>query len=380
MTLRRNTRAFSLALRSALAASLLAALALSGCTSEPCVGPSCDGPCSGDACATGGGDPTGSGGSAGATGGGGSGAHAGSSAGTNGTAGPCQSDATCAVEHGFACVQGECRHACRSHYDCADEGVCEALAGEAEHYCNLDTAPEDGTYRYCPNGDECASGSLCLGAGPGDSRAYCATACDGGDDDCAPGFFCDFIALENEEQVPYCVRRPFCAPCDTDADCMAVPGQICARDQSGEKICTKVCDPGVDSCTWGNASICGVWDSELGVPTCAHRFGACHGTGKSCEPCTRDSDCPTGFCHGSSYTGERWCVDQSVTCDCDGLDAQQNICEDGNGCPESPDGVEMMCFDDERFNGDPFGHHCFGASTQGGAGLGSPQSGCWKRP
>lgn len=367
-------RAFRFTSGGALSAALL--VALTGCESEPCVGPTCD-PCVGIACGTGGSDGSG-GASAGSAGTSGSSGKAGSAGSSSGTSGPCSSNSACAVAHGFACVQGECRHACRSHYDCAGEGTCQALAGEADHYCDLTTAPEDGTYLYCPVGNECPTGTLCLGAGPGDSRAYCSKPCENGDADCAPGFFCDTITDANDEEKPYCVRRPFCAACESDADCMAVPGQICARDQSGEKICTKVCDPAVDSCSWGNASVCGLFDAELGLPTCAHRFGSCHGEGKSCEPCTRDVDCPTGFCHGSSYTGERWCVDQSVTCDCDGLESANNICEDGNGCPASPDGVEMMCFDDERFTGDPFGHHCFAASTQGESGLSSPQSGCWK--
>jgi hypothetical protein len=272
-------------------------------------------------------------------------------------------------------VQGQCRHSCRSHYDCAGEGSCEPLAGATGYYCNLATNPAEGDYLYCPNFDECPIGYECQGTGPGDARAYCSAPCQN-DGECPLGFYCNVSNTSGE--APFCVRRGFCAGCETDADCLAIPGQICAKDQSGEKICTKLCDPAVDSCSWGNASICGVWDSELGLATCAHRFGSCHGEGKSCEPCTRDGDCPLGFCHGSSYTGERWCVDQSVTCNCDGLSTEQNICENGNGCPVSPGGAKMMCFDDERFTGDPFGHHCFGASTMGGSGLGSPQSGCWK--
>jgi hypothetical protein len=375
------TRGLPRLLASALLAATFAALTSLGCESEPCIGGSCFSTCGDDDCGSAGEDTQASGGTSGSGGSAGNGGTAGSSGkgGGSGTAGPCQTDANCNTEHGFLCVQGECRHPCRSHYDCAEEGVCRALAGESEHYCDLSSDPAAGTYQYCPNGDECPEGLECLGAGPGDSRAYCSAPCPNGDADCAPGFFCDPITGADGAPVPFCVRRPFCAPCESDADCLAVPGQICARDQSGAKMCTKLCDLAVDSCTWGNATECGVWDSELGLPTCAHRFGACRGQGKSCEPCTRDADCPTGFCHGSGFTGERWCVDQSVTCDCEGLDAEQNICENGNGCPVSPGGAKMMCFDDERFAGDPFGHHCFGATTMGGGGLASPQTGCWTR-
>jgi len=277
-------------------------------------------------------------------------------------------------------VQGQCRHACRSHYDCAGEGRCEPLAGEAELYCDLSENPALGDYVYCPNGDDCPQGTVCLGAGPGDSRAYCSKPCPGGDTDCAAGFFCTDIQDENGQPTPYCVRRSFCAPCDSDVDCLAVPGQICARDQSGAKICTKTCDESVDSCPWGNASVCGVFDTERNVPTCAHRFGSCHGEGNGCEPCARDSDCPKGFCFSSTFTAEHWCVDQTVSCDCDGKPTSQSVCEDGNGCPESPDGIAMMCFDNTRGTGDPFAHHCFGATTSSGGSLESPQTGCWEPP
>ncbi len=42
-----------------------------------------------------------------------------------------------------------------------------------------------------------------------------------------------------------CVRRRFCAVCETDADCGNAPNLLCARDASGEKICTQTCDPGL---------------------------------------------------------------------------------------------------------------------------------------
>jgi hypothetical protein len=376
---RRTGERAGLARRGWIAAPLALACALAGCESEPCVGPACDIACSDELCAAGGEDQLGSGGTSAGTGGAPAGGRSGSAGTGSGTAGPCKGAGDCDTAHGFECVQGECRHACRSHYDCAGEGACEPLAGEPQYYCNLDSKPEAGTYDYCPNGDECPAPYVCLGSGQGDSRAYCSKPCPAGDQDCAPGFFCDLIN-DGSADVPFCVRRSFCASCTSDADCLAVPGQICARDQTGEKICTKPCDPAVVACAWGNASVCGTWDSERGVATCAHRFGTCRGTGKSCEPCSRDADCPRGFCHGSAYTGERWCVDQSVTCDCEGLEDVGNVCEDGNGCPDSPGGAPMMCFDDQRFTGDPFAHHCFGASTSSGASLASPQTGCWDPP
>jgi hypothetical protein len=88
----------------------------------------------------------------------------------------------------------------------------------------------------------------------------------------------------NDQTEDRCVRRSFCSPCETDADCLGVPDRICARDASGDKICTKRCDPAVVSCPWGNASECGVFDPEVGAPTCSHSFVSCRGTGKACEP------------------------------------------------------------------------------------------------
>jgi hypothetical protein len=298
--------------------------------------------------------------------------------------GPCASDAGCDVAHGFSCTAGECRHACTTHFDCEGQGVCQPLTdtnGQAlGNYCALFDAPEPTGqyYTHCPNYTECdaASGFTCLGAGVGDTDAYCSAAC-GVDTDCPTGFFCDTIQDSSGNTGPFCVRRQFCAPCTTDADCLTIPGQICAHDPSGEMTCTQVCDPNSDSCPWGNATVCGMFDPARAEPICAHRFQSCHGTGKSCEPCVRDSDCPRGICYGSSYTGERWCIDDSVTCDCTGLTTTQHICENGNGCPRTPGGLEMSCYDFSRGAGDPLAHACFQANTTGSSDLASPQAGCW---
>ena len=169
-----------------------------------------------------------------------------------------------------------------------------------------------------------------------------------------------------------CVRNTFCSSCERDEDCLAIAGQICAKDQSGNKICTFPCDPSVLSCPWGDATECGLWDKERGVTTCAHRFGACRGTGKGCEPCVDSSDCaPTGYCTRARFTGERFCVDLSVSCNCaDAADANGQ-CE-GHGCPLSPGGLPMICADSE------LGKHCFGANSADST-VDSLQNGCWSR-
>ena len=40
----------------------------------------------------------------------------------------------------------------------------------------------------------------------------------------------------------------------TDADCLGKSNQVCADGGNGEKICTVLCDPAVNSCPWGNST------------------------------------------------------------------------------------------------------------------------------
>jgi len=340
------------------ALALFGAVSATACGSDPCTD-----------CDTSSGGSTASGGSAG------SGAA---------RSGPCSSDATCDTAHGFSCTAGECRYPCRTHYDCDGQGVCERVTDSEGTrlgtFCALfeEPLPAGQYYTHCPSYTECdaSAGFVCLGAGVGDADAYCSTGCQA-DADCPTGLFCNGVTDANGGEKLYCVRRQFCATCETDADCLTISGQLCASDQSGEKICTKLCDAGVDSCPWGNAAICGSWDAAVGGTTCAHRYGSCHGEGKGCEPCVRDEDCPTGFCYGSSYTGERWCIDNSVDCNCDDLETSQHICSNGNGCPRTPGGLKMSCYDNSRGEGDPIEYSCFGANTTGASDLASPQAGCW---
>jgi hypothetical protein len=343
----------------AFVAALLTLLGTAGCASEPCVGAACPSTCADATCqddetpppTTDGGRFT-----------------------------PCATDATCDTAHGFACVAGECRHACRTHFDCFGIGTCAPLAGSAATYCALLPAPlpAGGYYTTCPSGTECTTpGFVCLGAGVGDLDAYCSGSCSG-DVDCPAGFFCDLVRGENDQTENRCVRRSFCAPCETDVDCLALPDGICARDPSGEKTCTRRCDPAAGSCPWGNAAECGVFDPDVGAPTCAHRFGSCKGTGKSCEPCVRAEDCGSGICNSSSFTEERWCVDTTVECDCAGLATNDGVCGGANGCPRSPGGVGMLCYDDPADQQSTAARRCFAGNPAGGIGA-SPQLGCWKR-
>jgi hypothetical protein len=317
---------------------------------------------------------------------------------------PCNDDEGCDREHGFSCVEGECTYECQSHQDCVAVGHCDSKTVDraSKHVCVRDEAPPVAgeLYTSCPNGDECSEPALCIGAGAGDLDAYCTADC-GEDSDCATGYYCGSVVrppceaacdvqgvptdprCAPAEQIgagkPYvcssrgperrvCRQREFCATCDSDADCLGVPNQVCARDESGEKICTRLCDPDARSCPWGNASQCGVFDEELGVATCSHRFGKCHGEGKTCEPCRSDADCGNGVCASSQFTGERWCISFDTTCECKTVD-RSGLCSDG-GCPDSPGGLPVSCIGAENL--------CYAANSATDTPLGSsPQTGCW---
>ncbi|MDF3065209.1 MAG: hypothetical protein K0R38_810 [Polyangiaceae bacterium] len=323
---------------------------------------------------------------------------------------PCQEASECDEAHGFGCVNGECSYECRTHADCAEVGHCDnvTVGQERRSFCVRDEEPPTPgeLYTACPSGDECAEGAVCLGAGAGDLDAYCSVDCST-DRDCADGYYCGVVRRNPCEDacgvagvpadsrcVPtdqigelekyrcsdlggveqsVCQKREFCSPCETDADCLAVPNQVCAKDGSGEKICTKLCDPNVRSCPWGNASECRTFDADLGVPTCGHRFGACHGKGEVCEPCRSDADCPGGACATSQFTGESWCINLNTQCACEKVDASLT-CSDG-GCPESPGGLDVLCIADESstlFN------TCYAANSATDGLLGSSlQIGCW---
>src|SRR5690606_11635013 len=211
----------------------------------------------------------------------------------------CASDAACDTLRGFRCIDERCQLPCRSHSDCSAIGICQPRGGATGGVgvcVPQDPAPQPGGFgTRCPSGDECDAdaGFVCVSAGVGDLDAYCTLAGCAGDDDCGPGHTCERVRSgrppcedacgfagrpDAPDCVPadrigasgdfscgpvslvqhLCVQRRFCAPCESDADCMAVPNQVCARDASGEKICTTLCDPDATSCPWGNASACAV--------------------------------------------------------------------------------------------------------------------------
>jgi hypothetical protein len=337
------------------ALAVLAALGLAGaCESEPCVGHACPNACNGVDCDTTGPAPD--------------------DAAALGRFTPCSSDASCDQAGGFECVSGTCEHPCRSHFDCGGIATCEP-SGRGAAYCKLASPALEpgGYYSKCPSGAcDTERGFACVGAGVGDTNAYCTTDC-ASDRDCPTGFQCDAVASASGEARDVCVPKGFCAACESDADCRSVPGGVCARDASGERRCTQPCDPNRNSCPWGTATECVMTDEALGVPTCQHKSGSCRGAGDGCDPCQRDDDCPTGYCLTAVYTAERWCVDQELPCSCADLPKSQDFCAGANGCPSSPSGRPMVCYDPSPAGGGI----CVGVNLPGSS-ANSGQLSCWR--
>jgi len=342
-----------------------------------------------------------------------------SSTGSDGA--PCSSSKGCAESSGYRCIAGSgaCAFTCNVHADCGSRGSCTGIAtdteGKAVHTCAPDSFPR-GPGQY---GTSCAvngatdcdtkNGFVCIGTGAGDIDAYCSKKNCTADGDCPSGSFCATsdspdppceaqCGLNGKSQLANCIpssdigdgkpyrcgpvsllfnvcrHREFCNSCTTDADCLGKPNQVCADDGSGEKICTVLCDPDIGTCPWGSASRCGVWDQKLGVATCAHRFGSCHGTGKSCEPCVQQSDCPSGYCTEAKFSGERYCVDLSVSCACPA--GTTSSCS-GGGCPLTPGGLPMTCEGGSDNEGSPLFDKCIGANAN--VGERATNEGCWPK-
>jgi hypothetical protein len=327
---------------------------------------------------------------------------------------PCAGDGDCDVGRGWVCRGGSCRLPCTLHADCGELGACTGAGkddtGQPLAWCEPDDKPK-GPGQYgssCTGGaQECdtAAGFTCFGAGPGDADAYCTKALCSDDSECAPGYECaktitdrspcdDACGFQGEPRAANCVpvsdiaddkefscgplslvrrlclKREFCSTCETNADCLALPNQVCAKDMNGNKSCTEPCDPNVNACPWGNAATCGVWDQELGYATCAHRFGSCAGTGLGCEPCMDQNDCKAnGSCVTNRFSGERFCVDLDPSCTgCQ----RPGLCS-GGGCPDTPGGLTGICVEQP---GTPLQHKCYGANSLTNV-LNSQQLGCW---
>jgi len=335
----------------------------------------------------------------------------------------CTKSADCDTDLKLACVSGVCAFAgCKSHADCSTIGECKTgktAEGQDVLACMKGTTYPAGQFgTKCPGGTaakECdeANGFVCIGAGPGDIEAYCSKTGCLADKDCGAGYFCATTRTSKKPCTDacnikgatgsgcvaagdigagkeyscgaisllrnICLKRDFCKDCQSDDDCRALPNQICASDGKGHKYCTQLCDPNQsNACSWGSAAECAVHDTALNKPTCAHKFGACSGTGKGCEPCRDDSDCPAGFCSRSDYSGESYCVDLGPSCDCTGFPTSQStVCLDG-GCPKTPGNSNMMCYGGPAVPSTSIvSKKCLGADSLQGAKWPYTRPGCW---
>jgi len=339
------------------------------------------------------------------------------------TGAPCAASRDCNQSTGDRCIGGHCTFTCEAHDDCVicaspghciSSGSCTGTAKDAEgtsvRTCEVDSFPR-GPGQFgspCPNGPtgkdcDAANDFTCVAKSAGDIDAYCSKNFFTGDADCPAGSFCETLQVPQPPcndvcQFPgsgggppkciassdigpgkhyqcgpvsllttQCRHRQFCAPCANDSDCLSVPHQVCAKDASGEKICTVLCDDNINSCPWGSAVSCRTTDDALGIPTCSHRFGSCHGTGKSCEPCVDQRNCPTGFCHTEPFSNEQYCVDLKATCSCPAGTAASCA---GGGCPTTPEPalLTMSCLGGDAYAGTSLENVCFGASSG---------TGCW---
>jgi len=334
----------------------------------------------------------------------------------------CQKSTECDADQNLGCVSGACAYVgCKTNSDCATVGECKAAKtaeGQDVLACAKGTVYPKGQFgTACPGGapaKECdeAAGFACVGVGPGDYDAYCTKTSCLADNDCAAGYECqtlrtgkkpctDMCGLTGSQITGciaageigagkayscgplgllrnMCIKREFCSECKTDDDCRAKPNQLCASDGKGHKYCTVLCEPNQsNACVWGSAAECAVHDTALGKPTCAHRFGACKGTGKSCEPCVDDADCPTGLCGGSDYSGERYCIDLAPSCDCTGLPLTQDLLCVNGGCPKSPSGIVLNCYGGPKAATSPLYKKCVGGDSFEGKKAPYTKPGCW---
>jgi hypothetical protein len=326
----------------------------------------------------------------------------------------CRKNSDCSTDPAQRCVDGACLTVCQLHEHCGTAGSCtgdtEDVSGARVLYCEPD-AFEHAAGQYgsrCLGGrSDCdeAAGFRCISSGEGDTDSYCAGVGCSADEECPSGYFCrhdrasnvpcedacgvtgdasDANCVPNADIGPgrpfdcessqpglelrICSRRSFCNACETDADCRGLPDQVCARGADGTRSCTRVCDPVAGSCPWGSATECKLYDTDLGLPTCGHRFWSCSGGGNGCEPCLDDRDCNAGFCSVNGYSGEQFCVSFAESCSCD---PASTSCS-GGGCPKTPDGREMNCVSREQ---DAPPSVCYGASEEltGGGSLFA----CW---
>lgn len=294
------------------------------------------------------------------------------------------------------CVGNRCRLMCDAHSDCFstldgdayDQG-CYPVQTDSEKGLNdgeiafvcVESIKTPDAGRACPNGDECAPYSACPDGTPcaaggcpaehckplvcaeqGDDT-FCTSVDCTKDEDCAPGFGCGVVRLENKicgttkgsdepcidpannaaiggtyQEGPTsllqnaCKKRELCSPCASNVDCadagmscVAIgDGTFCARPCTGDAEC-----PGDFTCS--------------AQAVCVPRSGTCKPppTNNFCFNCLSDLDCgPAGPENTVGCMdlrdGQRGCFDFSFSA----------ACMTDENCPASPSGMHGQCLDD----------------------------------
>ncbi|MBI5532758.1 MAG: hypothetical protein HY898_08600 [Deltaproteobacteria bacterium] len=278
------------------------------------------------------------------------------------TGSPCKGDAECAPGYGLQCLAGKCAVKCDGVQYCPDgyecKGIPNAPASGPKGYCDKkDTDWGAGHYgTECPSGKstvcDSANGWICvgtLGKGFCSKKDGCAT-----DDDCPSGYWCGSARIgisgktdiDFTQQPKVCLKREFCAPCNSDIDCSLQVGAICVPDKNGEGFCTTPCEKETNSCYIGVECK----DVGTGVFACVPDVGACHeATPQGCSPCRVDTDCgQNAICADGDFgykTGMSWCMTPCGPKDSFGKAT----------CNIAPNGLEMMCMDETELGlGGPF--------------------------
>jgi hypothetical protein len=290
---------------------------------------------------------------------------------------------------------------CASLFSCKTTGErCDlSQCGGAADACKIDTeacyAQANCNIGKCPDGSactvfscspqECTAELTCISNGDGDAAAYCTKNDCADDSDCPGGYYCgvthDPRALcdsnppkgnngfcgkvsINTPCVPEsdlgngntlfegqlcllrktCLVRTDCAPCTTDLDCTGIANRCVSMPGESQKRCARDCLT-LKECP-GDAYACTAIDEanpDAGR-VCRHKFGACTGTGKFCEPCQNDTEC-------GPLTGTGACYE---------FDGEQRVCfsacNSNADCPTAPSGAPGVCLLDDPAS--VFYKHC----------------------
>lgn len=317
---------------------------------------------------------------------------------------------------GFKCPFG---NECASVVSCSTTGErCDAAqCGGVPDACKLDEqacyAKANCNVGKCPDGSactvfscsaqECVANLTCITKGDADADAYCTQNGCQADADCPGGYYCGAsrdpreicnsmpkkgnsnlcgkVSI-NTPCVPAsdlgngntlfegpgcilqktCLKRNECAPCDADLDCsQGIANHCITMPMEAQKRCAKACNANSDC---GRDFAC--QDSGTAGKVCVHKFGACEGTGKFCEPCLDDTSCGpvtgTSVCF-THNDGQRGCGDIAFP----------TMCMTSADCPKSPGGEPAFCIDDPA---SPLYQRCY-IFAYIDLGAGNVKASCW---